>query len=203
MTIRELLSTKLKEKVASAEQAKVLEKTSGPQMQIFGKTVGEGFKRALGLGLGLGGAGLAIGAGAAAASSGCENLLRDPIKKKVGIKRMYRENDWLGNENPSSVKKLFNTLYTFSPRIAMDPLTSGAFMKRQLEYSDVGIQPTDIQTIANIEKAVQDRGQNEIIRSAFSGGSIGSMSGLQSSSLSELGMNSDAGPLRDLGNLAY
>jgi len=197
MTNRQFLANKLKEKVASKE------KTAGLHSKIFGKTVSEGFRRALGLGLGLGGAGLVLGASASAASSGFGNLIRDPIKKKVGIKRMYRENDWLSREDPGIVKKYYNTLFTFSPQMAMDPLTSGAFMKKQLEYRDVGIQPTDVQTLANIEKAVQDRGQNELIRGAFASGGIAGMSGLESSSLAELGMNQSAGPLRNLGNLAY
>ena len=58
--------------------------------------------------------------------------------------------------------------------MAMDPVASGSFMKKQLEFQDIGVQPNDIQTLANIESAVRGRARDEIVQSAFSPISVGS-----------------------------
>ena len=107
MDTKQLLRAKLKEKIAAPVPV------PRAPWKFFGKTVGEGFKRALGMGLGLGGAGLALGVTASAASDGFGSLVRDPIKKKVGLRRMYREHDWLNREDDGTVKKYFNTLFRF------------------------------------------------------------------------------------------
>ena len=113
-----------------------------------------------------GGAGALIGGGAAAANE-IGSAITDPLKKRVGLKRMYRDNAFLNREDPKTVSKYYDTLYRFSPSMAMDPLASGSFMKKQLEFKDIGIQPTDIQTVSNIEKAVRDQQQHALMSKAF------------------------------------
>ena len=125
----------------------------------------------------LGAVGLLLSGGAAAAQ-GLVGAIKDPIKKRLGRNRMYRENNWLRHEDKGTVDKYFSTLFRFAPTMAMDPLVSGSFMKKQLEFKDIGIQPTDVSTLANIQKAVKDRSGDSIIRSAFSPGEIKDVGGL-------------------------
>jgi hypothetical protein len=139
----------------------------GGRVKATGQSINPVFRNALLLG----GAGALIGGGAAAAQN-IGSAIADPLKKRVGYKRMLRENDYLQREDPSAVGKIYDTLFRFSPTMAMDPLVSGSFMKKQLEFQDVGVQPNDLQTISNIEKAVKDRAQHEIIRSAFNPGNL-------------------------------
>jgi hypothetical protein len=115
----------------------------------------------------VGGVGALLGAGSAGASALIQ-AAKDPIKKRLGKNRMYRENEWLRHEDNKTVDKFYNTLYRFSPTMAMDPLVSGSFMKRQLEYKDVGVQPSDVSTMVNIEKAVGDARGDTILSRAFS-----------------------------------
>ena len=144
-----------------------------------GHTAGTAFGKALALGAGLGLAGVAIGAGGAAAQAGYSGI-KDPLMRGVGFKRMMREesNQWMQNESSGKLKKLHKTLYRFSPKMALDPLVSGAFMKKQLEFEDVGIHQNDLATIANIEKAVRDAGSKELMTQAFSGSGISGLGGL-------------------------
>jgi len=148
-------------------------------MRPSGHTAGSAFGKALALGAGLGLAGVAIGAGGAAAQTGYKGV-KDPLMRNVGFKRMMREegNQWMQNESAGKLKKLHKTLYSFSPKMALDPLVSGAFMKKQLEFEDVGIQQNDLATIANIEKAVRDAGSKELMSQAFSGSGISGLGGL-------------------------
>ena len=161
MTDKELLVQKLSEKI----------KEAGPgswASRLWGgiKNSGRIATPALQKGLGYGAAGLILGGGAALASVGAQ-AISDPLKKRVGRNRMYRENAFLHNEDKKTVNKYYNTLYRFSPTMAMDPLVAGSFMKKQLEFKDVGIQPTDVGTLANIEKAVRDRRDGGILSSTF------------------------------------
>ena len=175
----ELLKKLLLEKTAKAEEtpAPTMDKEAafgslfrlGGGAAKAGKSLNPVFKNALLLGS----AGALIGGGAAAAQ-GLGSAIADPLRKRVGYNRMMRENQFLKDENPDAVGKIYNTLYRFSPTMAMDPLVSGSFMKKQLEFQDIGVQPNDLQTISNIEKAVQDKAKTEIIRSAFSPQSMSS-----------------------------
>ena len=173
------MNTELLKKLLLEKTAAAVEETPAPTMDkeaAFGslfrlggnmakaqKGLSPVFKNALLLGS----AGALIGGGAAAAQ-GLGSAIADPLRKRVGYKRMLRDNQFLKDEDPGVVGKIYNTLYRFSPTMAMDPLVSGSFMKKQLEFQDIGVQPNDLQTISNIEKAVKDQSRTEIIRSAFS-----------------------------------
>jgi len=125
-------------------------------------------------GLMLGGASAALTGGAALAS-GLTNVIGGALQKKVGIRRMYRENAWLDKEDKKDVEKFYSTLHRFAPSMAMDPLVSGSFMKKQLEFKDIGVQPNDLQTIANIERAQRDAKGDRLLRQAFNPGTMGNM----------------------------
>ena len=124
-----------------------------------------------------GGAGLLLSGGAAAASA-LANAVKDPIKKRVGKNRMMRENSWLQHEDKGTVNKYYNTLYRFAPNMAMDPLVAGSFMKKQLEYKDIGIQPSDVNTLVNIQKSVRDQRGDGLLASAFKPSGISEIRGL-------------------------
>lgn len=142
---------------------------------LYGK-MGPVSKRVLENAAVFGGAGLLLSGGTAAAGA-LADAVKDPIKKRVGKNRMMRENPWLRHEDNKTVDKYYNTLYRFAPAMAMDPLVSGSFMKKQLEYKDVGIQPTDVNTLANIQKAVGQAKQEGILARAFSPAAIDAVAG--------------------------
>ena len=176
---KEKLKNLLKEKLAATKESGNSKEASaftslfrlGGQAAAKGRSAGASISPVFKNALLLGGAGALIGGGAAAAQT-MGSAIADPLKKRVGYKRMLRENEFLRHEDPTSVNKYYSTLYRFSPTMAMDPLVAGSFMKKQLEFQDVGVQPGDLQTISNIEKAVRDKAQGEIIRSAFQPGAM-------------------------------
>ena len=116
--------------------------------------------------LGLGSAGLVLG-GASSAAEGLADAAATPIKRHLGYKRMVRDNPWIKDEDQDTVKKFYRTLFNFSPTVAMDPMASGSFMKKQLEFKDIGIQHNDIHTLSNIEKAVRDTKADRLIFNSF------------------------------------
>ena len=56
--------------------------------------------------------------------------------------------------DPKATRQAFNTLVHFAPHIATEPNAAGAFMKKLLEYKDIGTQPEDIKTLTDIEKNI-------------------------------------------------
>jgi len=121
--------------------------------------------------LGLGALGLAVGGGAHLADS-----LLDKYKDKNSFKKnfagMMSENPHLEQEDPTTIKKFFRTLNTFSPKMAKDPMVAGSFIKRSLQFRDEGIQPVDVKTLVDVEKSSRDAAKatrsNQLITSAFS-----------------------------------
>lgn len=114
-----------------------------------------------------------VGAGANLAV-GAERGMVGAIKKHVGYRDMLKRNPELAKEQSGDVKSYYDTLHTLSPTMASDPNISGAFVKRQLEYRDMGVQPTDA---AVILKAESDAAKANTPRSVFGdplgiGGSI-------------------------------
>ena len=98
---------------------------------------------------------LAFGAGAGAIGLGIEgasslhDAIADPLRKRKYMNNMLAENPQLRRENPKDVSKAFNTLYTFNKRMASDPLVSGSFLRRALQFRDEGVQAVDIKTLVD------------------------------------------------------
>jgi hypothetical protein len=126
---------------------------------------GDALKNALlftgtGAAVGLAGEGVSSALGAAKA----------PISKGVGYRRMMKENPWLEEQDDKTVKKFYSTLHRFNPEMAKDPLVAGSYMKQRLQFRDVGIQPTDVASLVDVQKKLQDikrsRGSSAL-RNAF------------------------------------
>ena len=130
------------------------------------ETMGESFKRLFPQMLAYGAAASAVGGLGAAGAYGASRLA-EPVKKKWGMKKMYEENPWLKKEDKRTVKKFYNTMFRFSPSIAMDPVVAGSVMRRQLEYKDVGVQPSDVKSLTDVEDAMRGRFKDHFISSAF------------------------------------
>lgn len=55
------------------------------------------------------------------------------------------------------VLQYFNTLYTFSPNLAKDPLSAGAFIRQAIRMDEFGGPSYEtIKTLGDIEKKVQE-----------------------------------------------
>ena len=99
----------------------------------------------------------------------------DPIKRGVFRKKMMKRYPKLKTEDPKAVKSVFNTLYRFSPEMASDPGVAGAFVQKGLEFKDVGIQPTDVKILSDIQSAVTNRKSRRAVKSMFAPGDLSSM----------------------------
>ncbi len=122
---------------------------------------------------------LALGGGAAALTAGIRgtdaaiDAVRDPIQKKRALGNMLADNPSLLKEDQKDVGRIFNTLYSFNPKMAKDPLVSGSFMRRSLQFKDEGIQPQDVKTLAEIGKLQSDTKKKETLLQAMMGAGLG------------------------------
>ena len=119
---------------------------------------------------------LTFGAGAAGIAGGIKGMeaLSDatikPMQKRKAFNDMMDDNPALKKENPKDVKRVFNTLFRFNPKMAGDPLVAGSFMKRTLQFKDEGIQPVDVKTLTEVARNMSGGKSNSILGSAFLGG---------------------------------
>lgn len=137
-------------------------------------------KRALVKGFGkdtVGRKALMFGGGAAGLTAGIKGVealsdsITKPIKKRSAFKGMMADNPGLSKESPKDVKRVFNTLFRFNPKMAADPLVAGSFMKRTLQFKDEGIQPVDVKTLTEVGRNMAGNNSNSsILSSAFLGG---------------------------------
>ena len=118
---------------------------------------------------------LGFGLGATAFAGGVKGLdalidsATDPFSKRTAFNSMMNENPSLKKEPKQDVKKIFNTLYRFNPKMAGDPLVAGSFMRRSLQFRDEGIQPADIKTLTEIGRNVTSaKSRDGILSGAFS-----------------------------------
>lgn len=105
------------------------------------------------IGFGLGGAALA---GGAYAGTQALRGATEPFIKQRAFNDMLKENPSLKNEDKDVVRKSFNTLHTFNPTMAKDPLVAGAFVRRAAMFKDEGIQASDVKTLAEVRKNLSD-----------------------------------------------
>lgn len=113
-------------------------------------------------------------AGITAGIKGVEGLsesISTPIKKRSAFNKMMKDNPSLRKESPRDVKRVFNTLFRFNPKMAGDPLVAGSFMKRTLQFKDEGIQPVDVKTLTEVSRNMaSNKSNSSILSAAFLGG---------------------------------
>jgi len=117
---------------------------------------------------------LYLGTGAAGIAAGVKGVeaLHDavatPIAKARSFSAMMEENPGLRKEPPHDVKMRFNTLARFNPDMAADPVISGAFVRRALQFKEEGIQPMDVRDLISSRKDLESmRGSDNLLRKAF------------------------------------
>jgi len=120
------------------------------------------------LGFGAGAAGLTVGIKGV---EGLADSISSPIKKRSAFNNMMSDNPALKKEDSKDVKRVFNTLFRFNPKMAGDPLVAGSFMKRTLQFKDEGIQPVDVKTLTEVSRNMSSgKASNSILGNAFLGG---------------------------------
>ena len=136
--------------------------------QLLHKHFGEGTLGRKTLGFGAGAAGISLGIKGV---EGLSDSISNPIKKRKAFNNMMDDNPGLKKESPKDVKRVFNTLFRFNPKMAGDPLVAGSFMKRTLQFKDEGIQPVDVKTLTDIGKNMSGgKGNSSILGAAFLSG---------------------------------
>ena len=122
--------------------------------------------------------GLVWGTGAAGLTAGIRGMdaaidsVRVPRQKRKAFNDMTEDNPTLKKENTKDVARIFNTLHTFNPEMASDPLVAGSFMRRALQFKDEGLQPVDVKTLAEVRKLHSDGKRKETLLQAMFGSSL-------------------------------
>ncbi len=125
--------------------------------------------------LAIGGIAAAVGAGITGAESATSSISKS-LGKKKGFDNMMADNQWLKKEPPKDVKRFYNTLHNFAPKVAKDPLAAGSFMRRSMAFKDEGIQAADIKTLTDINKASK-KPSDSLLQNAFRGMTSGAAFG--------------------------
>jgi hypothetical protein len=120
---------------------------------------------------------LTYGAAAAGIAGGVKavdsitDAVAGPIKKRTYFNNMIEDNPKLKRENTRDVKRIFSTLFRFNPKMASDPLVSGSFLKRSLQFKEEGIQPVDVKTLTEVAKNIEGaKSKDSLLSRAFLGG---------------------------------
>lgn len=107
------------------------------------------FKDAITKGVGLAAGGALIGTGIAAAASGYDALHRG-ISSSSRFKAMMKRNPDLKDKPVEDVREMFDIVHDYSPDLTRSPAVAGAFVRRALEYKDVGVAPASVKELADI-----------------------------------------------------
>ena len=133
---------------------------------------------------------LMTGASAAtAAAAGAASHVKDKIDQKNFNEKLEQSymtalkeapKDSILRDRPHDARKAFETLVHFSPNIAAEPRAAQSFMNKMLAYEQIGVEPSDIKDLVEIERNYrQSNSKPSPFFSAFS--STGKMLGLDKS----------------------
>ena len=156
------ISTSTMVKAASFKQE--LEKQATPNIDMFLKYLATGL--AVSAGLGLAAAGAKIGV-----QSWEESRLEG--KKDEMFKEVIKLHpDLIANKERA--KLYFEALVHFSPQVATNPLTAGAYIRQALQYDHVagGPLPASVNELTQIQKQTMDARKNaplSVLGTIFSG----------------------------------
>jgi len=136
----------------AAAFTEALEKTAGPDVSMFLKYLATGLAVSTGLGVAAGVANLGVQA--------YEEHQLDSQKDDM-FREVLRLHPELSAQKERA-KLYFEALLHFSPVIAKNPLTAGAYVKQALQYDHVagGPLPSSINELANIQKSTSDARKN-------------------------------------------
>jgi len=99
------------------------------------------------------GLGAGLTAGGTIAAGGVEKIT-DVLSKPIHMQSMMEQNPDLVKYPKKDVETYFNTLQRFSPLMAADPLVSGSWMRKALQYRDVGIDPRSARELIEASTAL-------------------------------------------------
>ncbi len=98
-------------------------------------------------------AGAALVAGGAA-GAGLYESIRSKLSEGRRFKAMLKENPDLRDKPERDVKKMFNIVHDISPDLTRSPVVAGAFVRKAMEYKDVGVAPASVKELADINLAL-------------------------------------------------
>lgn len=102
------------------------------------------------------GIGLVAGTGAFIKNKVDQKRFKDKLEQSFTT--ALRESDperSLIRENPAHARKAFETLAHFAPNVAAEPRAAKTFMEKMLGYESMGVQPSDVKDLVDIEKNFQ------------------------------------------------
>ncbi len=129
-----------------------LEKTAGPDISTFLRYLSMGLLASTGLGLAAAGAKIGVKAlEEHNIESKKDELFRDVLKLHPDL-----------TTNKDRAKLYFEALIHFSPTVATNPLTAGAYIRQALQYDHVagGPLPTTVNELTQIQKQVMEAKRN-------------------------------------------
>lgn len=102
------------------------------------------------------GIGAAFSLGAALINSGYKRIA-DAITSPSEFRAVLKENpDLRAKYSEQELRKMFNTVKTFSPEITKSPIVAGAVIRNAMEYKDVGLSPATIKDLLAVSQMSKD-----------------------------------------------
>ena len=156
------ISTSTMVKVAAFKQE--LEKQAAPGVDMFLKYLATGLAVSAGLGLAAAGAKIGVQSWEESRLAGKKDeLFREVIKLHPDI-----------IPNKERAKLYFEALLHFSPQVATNPLTAGAYIRQALQYDHVagGPLPASVNELTQIQKQTAEAKKNapmSVLGTIFSG----------------------------------
>jgi len=98
-------------------------------------------------------AGAGLVTGGALAAGGYE-ALRSRLSSGGRFRAMLKDNPDLRDKPEKDVKKMFDIVHDVSPDLTKSPVVAGAFVRKAMEYKDVGVAPASVKELADINLAI-------------------------------------------------
>jgi hypothetical protein len=99
----------------------------------------------------LAGAGLVTGG---AIGAGAYESIRSKLAEGNRFRAMLKDNPDLRDKPEKDVKKMFDIVHDISPDLTKSPVVAGAFVRKAMEYKDVGVAPASVKELADINLSI-------------------------------------------------
>jgi hypothetical protein len=94
-----------------------------------------------------------IGAGGYLAARGTSALYSKMTERKR-FNKMLEKNPDLKAYPKEEVQEFFTIVHDYSPELTKSPLVAGAFVRKNMEYKDLGVSPASIKELVDISKNI-------------------------------------------------
>jgi hypothetical protein len=95
------------------------------------------------------GIGAALGGGTYAAAHGFSSL-HNKLTKQPRFNKMLEENPDLKALPKKDVMKMFDVIHEYGPDLTKSPTVAGSFVRKAMEYKDLGISPSSVKELVDI-----------------------------------------------------